>query len=618
MLPALASLRGEWVIQRRAAVDGVAPVSPPFMPAAALGQDMTRNAEVADLLEEMAARLEAMDVEYKPRAYRRAAENVRGHPADVGGLARDGQAAVEEIEGVGDAIASKIVEYVETDAIEELEELRAELPADIDALTRVEGVGPKTVGSLYRELGVETLDDLAAAAEAGEIQEIKGFGPKTEQNILDGIEFARQSHERALLGEARPLADRVLNHLEATSPVERAETAGSLRRWRPTVGDVDVLVASDDPDQVFDAFTGWADATDVIEAGEAKASIRAGGLRVDLRVVDPDEFGAALQYFTGSRDHNVRLRNRAIERDLTMNEYGVFDVSGRSEAEREGPRPGERVAGGSERGMYAAVDLPFIPPELREDRGEVDAAAAGDLPDLVEGPDVRGDLHTHTEWSDGNNTVAEMAEGADAFGHDYLAVTDHATGPGMVGGVGVPDEDLLEQAAEIRDGSFPVEVFTGVEANVDADGGLSVGDDVLEELDCVVASPHSALDGDGTDRLVAAIEHPATDIVGHPTGRQLNQRTGMDLDFETVGKAAAEHGVALEINANPRRLDLRGGAVQVVLEQGATIVVNTDAHRPESYAYVRYGVHTARRGWAEAGDVLNTQPAAGVRSFLGL
>jgi DNA polymerase (family 10) len=583
---------------------------------------MTQNAAVADLLEEMADRLEAMDVEYKPRAYRRAAENIRGHPADIAGLATEGEDAVQEIEGVGDAIASKVVEYVETGAIEELEELRAELPAEIEVLTRVEGVGPKTVGDLYRELGVETLDDLEAAAEAGEIQEVKGFGPKTEQNILDGIAFARESHGRELLGEGRPLADRIINHLEAASAVERAEAAGSLRRWRPTIGDVDVLVSSDEPETVFDAFTSWDGTDRVIEAGEAKASVRADGLRVDLRVVDPDEFGAALQYFTGSRDHNVRVRNRAIERGLTMNEYGVFDISDMDEDERDeaGPRAGERVAGDSERGMYAAVDLPWIPPELREDRGEVDAAAAGDLPDLVEGPDLRGDLHLHSDWSDGNNTVAEMAEAAAAFGHDYIAITDHATGPGMVGGVGVEDDELLEQVEAVRavDADADVDVFTGVEANIDTEGGLSVGDDVLDELDCVVASPHAALDGDGTDRLVAAIEHPATDIVGHPTGRQLNQRSGLDLDFETLGRAAAEHGVALEINANPRRLDLRGGAVKVAVEQGATIAIDTDAHRPESYAYIRYGVHTVRRGWAEPADVLNTQPASGVRQFLGL
>jgi DNA polymerase (family 10) len=580
---------------------------------------MTRNAEVAALLEEFADRLEAMDVEYKPRAYRRAAENIRASATDIETLAAEGQDAVEEIEGVGDAISSKVLEYFETGEIEELEELRAELPVDIDALTAVEGVGPKTVGDLYEALDVRDLDDLEVAAREGKIQEVKGYGAKTEGNILDAIPFARQSRERALLGDARPVADRLLEYLRGTDAVERADTGGSLRRWRPTVGDVDVLAASEDGERVVEAFTDWEDTDEVIEAGSTKASVRSNGMRVDLRVAVPEEFGAALQYFTGSRDHNVRLRNRAIERDLKMNEYGVFDVSGVGDPDA-GQRVGGRVAGETEEGMYEVLDLPWIEPEMREDRGEVDAAIAGELPDLVTTEDVRGDLHTHTDWSDGKNTIAEMLEAAAEFGHDYYAVTDHATGPGIVGGVGLSDEELLEQIDEVREAaeSVEMEVFTGVEANLDREGGLNVGDDALDELDVVVASPHAALDGDGTDRIVAAIEHPETDVVGHPTGRTLNQRPGMTLDFETVGKAAAEHGVALEVNAYPPRLDLRGAAVKTVIEEGATVVVDTDAHAPVHLGFLRYGVHTARRGWAEPADVLNTRDAEGVRAFLGL
>jgi DNA polymerase (family 10) len=580
---------------------------------------MTRNAEVAALLEEFADRLEAMDVEYKPRAYRRAAENIRASATDIETLAAEGQDAVEEIEGVGDAISSKVLEYFETGEVEELEELRAELPVDIDALTAVEGVGPKTVGDLYEALDVRDLDDLEVAAREGKIQEVKGYGAKTEGNILDAIPFARQSRERALLGDARPVADRLLEYLRGTDAVERADTGGSLRRWRPTVGDVDVLAASEDGERVVEAFTDWEDTDEVIEAGSTKASVRSNGMRVDLRVAVPEEFGAALQYFTGSRDHNVRLRNRAIERDLKMNEYGVFDVSGVGDPDA-GQRVGGRVAGETEEGMYEVLDLPWIEPEMREDRGEVDAAIAGELPDLVTTEDVRGDLHTHTDWSDGKNTIAEMLEAAAEFGHDYYAVTDHATGPGIVGGVGLSDEELLEQIDEVREAaeSVEMEVFTGVEANLDREGGLNVGDDALDELDVVVASPHAALDGDGTDRIVAAIEHPETDVVGHPTGRTLNQRPGMTLDFETVGKAAAEHGVALEVNAYPPRLDLRGAAVKTVIEEGATVVVDTDAHAPVHLEFLRYGVHTARRGWAEPADVLNTRDAEGVRAFLGL
>jgi DNA polymerase (family 10) len=578
---------------------------------------MGDNDEVATRLEAFADLLEAKGVEYKPRAYRRAAENVRDHPESVLTLAADGEDAVAEIDRVGDAIASKIVEYAETDSIAELDELRAELPVDMTALTGVEGVGPKTVGTLYEELGIETLDDLEAAAEAGEIQEVKGFGAKTEQNILDGIDFAREAHERSLLGQAIPRGETVRDYLRDVDAVSQCELGGSIRRWKETVGDVDVLAASDEPETVVDAFTDWDDADSVIEAGTGKASVRAGGVRVDLRVVAPDEFGSALQYFTGSWDHNVTLRNRAIERDLKMNEYGVFDISAVEDPEAD-QRAGELVAGDTEESMYDILDLPWIPPELREDRGEIAAAAEGRLPDLVTEEDVRGDLHVHTEWSDGAESIESMVAGAADFGHDYVAITDHATGPGMVGGVGLSDEDLREQLSEIRavDEESDIAVFAGVEANIASDGSVSVAEDVLADLDFVVASPHAALDGDGTDRLVAAAKHPEVDAIGHPTGRLLNERSGLTVDVERLAGIAADHDTALEINADPRRLDLDGRAVKTATEAGATIVVDTDAHRTSSYGHVRYGVHTARRGWAESPDILNTGDAERIRAFI--
>jgi DNA polymerase (family 10) len=484
-------------------------------------------------------------------------------------------------------------------------------------LTNVEGVGPKTVGSLYEELGIQTLDDLEEAAEAGEIQEVTGFGPKTEENILENIDFARQATERALLGSARPRGESVRDYVADVPAVADCELAGSLRRWKETIGDVDLLVASDDPEAVVDAVIDWPEADVVIEAGTTKASVRSRGLRVDLRVVATDEYGAALQYFTGSKDHNVTLRNRAIDRDLKMNEYGVFDVSEVEDPDAD-QRVGTRVAGETERSMYEAVSLPWMPPELREDNGEIAAADADDLPDLVEPDDLRGDLHVHTDWSDGNNTIDEMVEGAAAEGHEYVAITDHATGPGMVGGVGVEDDDLREQVGAVRKAAeaADIAVFAGVEANLDAEGGLSVAEDVLADLDLVVASPHSGLGGDGTDRLVAAAEHPAVDVIGHPTGRYINQRPGMDVDVDRLAVAAAEHDTALEVNANPRRLDLGDTAVRTAIDAGATIVVNTDAHRPSNYALRRYGVHTARRGWAETADVLNTRSAEQIRAFV--
>ncbi|MWV39540.1 DNA polymerase/3'-5' exonuclease PolX [Natrialba sp. INN-245] len=588
---------------------------------------MATNAEIAGRFEEFADLLEADDVEYKPRAYRRAAENVRAHPSPVADYVADGdRETLEEIDGVGDAIASKIVEYVETGTIEELEELRADLPIDIADITRVEGVGPKTAGKLYRELGVETLDDLETAADAGEIQAVKGFGPKTEENIRDNLEFARQIGQRYLLGEGRPLADDVLAYLDSIEAVDRCEVAGSIRRWRETIGDVDVLVGTEAGEEVVDAFVDWDSVDGEIESGPTKASVRVGEIRVDLRVVVPEEFGSALQYFTGSKDHNVGLRNYAIDREMKLNEYGAFDVSavGDEEADEETDgrqRVGERVAGPTEAGMYEALGLPWIPPELREDRGEIDAAEAGELPDLLTREDVRGDLHTHTEWSDGNTTVEAMVAEAKRRGYEYYAVADHAEGPGVVGGMGLSDTEILEQVEAIRevDAASEIAVFAGIEANVDAEGEIGLSSAVIDALDLVVASPHSALDQDAetaTQRLVRAIENPAVDILGHPSGRLLNERSGLEFDATAIARAAADHDTALEINSNPRRLDLWGSAVQAAIEEGAPIAVNTDAHHPSTLEYLRWGVHTARRGWAEPADVINTWELEELRAFL--
>jgi len=600
---------------------------------------MSRNAKVAERLEEYADLLEAQDVGYKPTTYRRAASNVRDHPDAIEDLVAEGQGAVEEIDGVGDAIASKIVEYVETGRIEELEEERENLPVDMAALTRVEGVGPKTVGKLYDALGIRDLDDLQRAAENGEIQDVEGFGATTEQNILDHIEFARQAGERDLLGDARPVADDIVDFLESVEDVERVAVAGSTRRWRETIGDIDVLAASDAGEDVGEALTEWKRADDTIEVGPTKTSVRSDGLRVDLRVVTPSEFGAALQYFTGSKDHNITLRNHAISQRKKVNEYGVFDVDrrtgsvGQSDADASdavsdidnpdaGQRVGDLLASDTEEDVYDALGCAWIPPELREDRGEVEAAANDGLPDLVEASDVRGDLHTHTEWSDGANTIREMLAAAEERGYDYYAITDHGEGPGVFGDSGLSGSDLREQMDEIDSvrNDYDLTVPHGVEANVDADGNVGdVPDEVLADLDIVVASPHSALgddDGDRTDRLVAAVEHDHVDVLGHPSGRLINDRPAMEFDAERLGTAAAKAGTALEVNANYHRLDLPGSAVKTAVEAGATVVVNTDAHSPSELDQIAYGVHTARRGWAEPDDVLNTWPETDVLEFL--
>jgi len=598
---------------------------------------MSRNDEVATLLEEFADRLEATGVEYKPSAYRRAAENVREHATPIESLAADGEDAVAAIDRVGDAIAAKIVEYIDTGSIDELEALREELPANIGALTAIEGVGPKTVGTLYEALGITTLDEMEAAAEAGEIREVSGFGAKTETSILEHIPFARESRERTRLGDARPLADDALAYLADVDAVSRVEVCGSIRRWRDTIGDIDLLVASTDRDPVFEAFLAWPAVDETIEAGTSKASVRASGTRIDLRVVEEDQFGAALQYFTGSLAHNVALRNRALDRGLTLNEYGLFELEesvdetdDETTATDEGSdvdagaadrETGDRVAGETETGVYEALGLSFIPPEIREDTGEIAAAAAGDLPDLVETDALRGDLHTHTDWSDGGFSIEAMVSAAEARGYDYYAITDHGEGPGVFGDIALDDEALTAQAEAIADVAedASIEVLHGVEANIGADGSIVPEDAVLADLDIVVASPHAALDAGpeaATERLVSAVEHPMVDILGHPTGRLINSRPGLAPNMEVVAEAAAREGVAIEVNANPARLDADGTAVRAAVDAGATIVVNTDAHAPGELDNARYGVHTARRGWAETADVLNTYSRSALRSFL--
>ncbi|MFB6132776.1 MAG: DNA polymerase/3'-5' exonuclease PolX [Halanaeroarchaeum sp.] len=581
---------------------------------------MSRNAEVAALLEEYADLLEARDVDFKPRAYRDAAQTIADHPEPIEELATDGLDAITALDGVGEGIGEKVIEYIETGEIQELEDERERLPIDMEALTRVEGVGPKTAAALYDALGITTLDELEAAAEDSEIREVEGFGEKTEQNILERIPFARESQKRELLGDARPVADDVLAMLSDVESVERCEVAGSIRRWRETIGDVDVLVASEEGARVGDALGEWERVSSVIETGPTKTSVRIGDMRVDLRVVVPEEFGSALQYFTGSKDHNIHVRNYAIERDLKINEYGVFDVSDVEDPDA-GQRVGELLASETEENVYDALDLPWIPPELREDRGEIEAAIEEELPALLERDDVRGDLHTHTDWSDGDVTVEEMIDGAASFGHDYVCVSDHAAGPGVFGDAGLTDEEVLDQIDVVREAAdeVDIDVFTGIEANVDAEGQVGdVDDDVLDRLDLVVASPHSGLGGDEdqTDRLVAAIEHSSVDVLGHPSGRLINERPAMEFDPERLGRAAAENDVALEINSNPHRLDLWGSAVQTAIDEGALVVINTDAHRPAEFDFVRYGVHTARRGWATPDDVLNARDASGVRDFL--
>jgi len=566
------------------------------------------------MLREIADFLEIRDDEYRPRAYREAARNVESLPEPIEDIHERGD--LEEIEGVGESIAAKIAEYLDTGELAYYDELKADLPVDIEAVTSVEGVGPKSAKKLYLALGVATLEDLERAAREGEIAGVVGFGERSQQNILDHVALAREGQERMLLGRAFPIAREIENRLRGSAAFDRVDVVGSFRRRRPTVGDIDVLATAEDPAEATELFCSHNDVTEVLARGETKSSVLVSGdLQMDLRLVEEREYGSALVYFTGSKQHNIRLRNRAIEHDLKLNEYGLFDVSDVAEP-KSGERVGERVAGETETDVYEGLDLPWIPPELREDTGEVAAAAAGELPDLIELEDVRGDLQFHTEYSDGSHGVREMAAAADDRGLEYVLVTDHGPGAGVPSRL---DEASFDrQCEEVRavndDSDIGVTVLQGVEGEITAEG-LGVPESWCERCDLVVGAMHSRPEAP-TERLVEAVASSRVDVLAHPTNRLLGEREPLDLELDRVMEAAASEGVAIEINAQPERLDLDWASVKTYRDT-VDYVVSTDAHTTGELELMHLGVSQARRGWCEAGGVLNTRPLEDLLGYFG-
>jgi DNA polymerase (family 10) len=569
-----------------------------------------KNQEVADILYEIADFLEIREEEFKPRAYRTAARNIESLSEPIEDVAERGE--LTEIEGVGDSIAAKVSEYLETGELEYYDELKADLPIDIEAITSVESVGPKTAKRLYLELGVATLEDLERAAEENEIAPLDGFGEKSQQRILDHVERAKAGQERMLLGRAFPIARAVESRLRESDAFDRIDVVGSFRRRRPTVGDIDILASVSDPEAAMTAFCTDDDVKEVLSRGETKASVVASGdLQIDLRIVDNPEYGAALVYFTGSKAHNITLRNRAIDRDWKLNEYGLFDV-GEVDDARGRQRAGDRIASETEDAVYDALELSWIPPELREDTGEVDAAAAGELPDLVSTDDVRGDLQLHTEYSDGTHSVREMAAAADERGLEYVLVTDH--GPHAPIPSTLDSAAFDEQRAEIEavDEDVEVTILQGVEAEI-TENGLEIPPEWYEACDLVVAGIHSR-PSDPTDQVIRALEEFPVDVLAHPTNRLINERDPLELDLDAVARTAARENVALEINAQPERLDL---VWQAVKEHRDTVayVVSTDAHTTSELDFLHLGVSQSRRGWCEPEHVLNTRSLSDLLSF---
>ena len=573
-----------------------------------------KNQEIADVLYEIADFLEIEDVEYKPRTYRTAARNIESLSEPVEDVSDRGE--LEEIEGVGESIAEKIREYLETGELAYYEELKADLPVDIEAITSVEGVGPKTAKTLYSELEVATLEDLERAAEEGKIAELDGFGETSQQNIVEHIERAKEAQERMLLGRAFPIARNIKTRFEDSDAFDRVDIVGSFRRRRPTVGDIDILASADDPEAAMEEFCGHDDVKDILSRGATKGSVvTSGDLQMDLRIVDDTEYGAALVYFTGSKDHNIALRNRAIDRDWKLNEYGIFDTSDVDDT-RAGQRVGDRIASESEQAVYEALDLEWIPPELREDTGEVDASAAGELPDLVGLDDIRGDLQIHTEYSDGTHSVREMAEAADDLELEYVLVTDH--GPHAPIPSTLDAETFDEQRTEVEtvnaDTDLNVTVLQGIEAEITKDG-IEIPSEWFEICDLVVAGIHSR-PSDPTEQVIQALQEYPIDIFAHPTNRLINEREPLDLDMDAVLETAAAEDVAIEINAQPERLDLDWRSVKEYRDT-VTYTVSTDAHTAGELEFMHLGVSQARRGWCDAGAILNTRSLDSILSFFG-
>jgi len=573
------------------------------------------NVAIARQLELMADLLEIAGADkFRFLSYRKAANAIRAWPEQLSMMAEEGR--LEEVPGIGKKLAASIAEMLHHGTFPEYEDAKAEFPPGLVEVMQIPGVGPKRARQFHDVLGVDSIDALDKALDSGELAKVGGMGEKSVERIRKGLVTYLEHHGRMLLMDALPLAERIAEELRALPGVQHVEPAGSVRRMQETVGDIDLLVSSADPESVMSATRELAIVAEVVGSGATKTSVRTtAGPQVDVRVVAPDQFGAALQYFTGDKDHNVHLRAIAKRRGLKINEYGVFRIA-------EDGSQGERVAGATEEEIYAALGFAQTPPpEIRHDTGEIELAETGELPELLELEDIRGDFHAHTSSTDANSTLRENREMAATLGYEYIAVTDHAYELRMVRGMSV--DELEEQWAEVdalnADGLGLPTILKGIELNIAADGSVDYGPEVLEKFDFCIASLHGGF-GDPaeqvTARLLAAMDNPYVDIIGHPTGRIIGRRDPLALDMERVLAKAGETGTMMEINAYPDRLDLRDTHLRLAKKHGVRVAIGCDAHRVEHMRYMRYGVAMARRGWITADECLNAQPLDVVRTWL--
>lgn len=568
---------------------------------------MNKNIEISALFDRIADSLDILDENpFKIRAYRNASRNIRELPEDIENIAE--REELLNIPGIGKDLAEKVKEYIRKGKLEYYEELKTRIPEELTDLLAIQGIGPKMLSKLNKELHVRRLEDLEKALKGNEILDLHGMGKRKIEEIKRGIQLLKESKERINIGLALPLAEEIIKEIDKTRGTEGTIYAGSLRRMRETVGDIDILTMADDGELVIKAFTKLPIVKDILASGDTKGSIiTKNGIQVDLRVVGAESYGAALQYFTGSKAHNVKLRTIALRKGLKINEYGVYKGE-------------KRIAGETEKEVYKSLGLSLIPPEIREDKGEIEAAIAGKLPDLIKLRDIKGDLHTHSNWSDGRASIEEMALTAFEMGYEYIALTDHSPSSRIANGLsierlGKKKKELIEVSKRIKG----IKILMGAEVDIQSDGTLDYPDHVLKELDVVIASVHIGFKMDRdtmTKRITMALRNPHVHILAHPTGRLIGERDPYEVDLDEVFKIANEHGKAIEVNSSYLRLDLNDINIKKAIDMGTKIIISTDSHHTDQMPFMRLGVATARRGWAERSNVINTLDLKGLSRWL--
>ena len=568
-----------------------------------------KNQEIAEVFYQIADLLEIKgELPFKIRAYRRAAQRIETLEMDIEDVYRQGK--LMDIPGIGEGIAKKIKELIETGKLEYLERLKKEIPEELIKLMEIPGVGPKKALVLYKKLGITTVDQLREACEKGRLRSLEGFGELTERNILRGIEMLERSKGRFLINVAYENGIRIVDYLKKNRDVLNISIAGSLRRMKETIGDIDILVSSLNPDSIMDDFVKYPDVKEILVKGSKKTSvILRDGIQVDVRVVKPESFGAALQYFTGSKEHNIQIRNIAVKMGLKINEYGVF----KKETE-------EYIAGRTEEEVYKAIGLDYIEPELRENRGEIELAQQGKLPKIVRYEEVRGDFHIHSTWSDGTASIEEIARKAQEMGYEFVGIADHSASLKVA--YGLSEEKVLKKIQEIRklQERFDVRIFAGTECDIKPDGSLDYSNKILKELDFAYAAIHSRFkmgEKEMTERIVKAMENEYINILAHPTARMIGKRDPINVDLERIFEAARETNTFMEINAFPDRLDLNDVHAKMAKERGVKLAIGTDSHSLDHMRFLKFGTAMARRGWLEKKDILNTYDLREIEKIFG-